>query len=56
MKIFDFKQADWLIKQGCRVIGAGKGQRDGQKYILFDSDDHFKSMFKKYKENLCNNN
>lgn len=49
MKIFDMKQADWLIKEGCIVIGSGLGKQDGKSYILFQSDEHFQACFKRYR-------
>lgn len=36
--IFNMKQADFLIKNGVPVVGAGKHKVTGNNYILFDGN------------------
>lgn len=49
MRIFDFKQVNYLLKFGCEAIGAGYGKQDGKPYVLFDSNEHFQKIFKAYR-------
>lgn len=49
MKIFSMPQADFLYKQGCKVVGFGYG-RESQAYVLFDSNELFKIKMKEWQE------
>lgn len=47
MKIFNFRQSDYLISKGCNVKSCGYG-KDKKPYIDFLSDDLFKECMKKW--------
>lgn len=49
MKIFSMPQADFLYKQGCKVVGFGYG-RERTAYVLFDSNELFKVKMKEWQE------
>lgn len=46
--IFNFKLADFLIKYGATVIGAGIGYRDGAPFVVFATNDTFKEAINYY--------
>lgn len=57
MKIFSMPQADFLYKQGCKIVGFGYG-RERTAYVLFDANELFREkmlewqdMKRKLKEN-----
>ena len=37
--IYNHILADWLIKNGATVIGAGKNRANGDTYIVFKNDE-----------------
>lgn len=49
MKIFSMPQADFLYKQGCKIVGFGYG-REGKSYVLFDANELFKLKMKEWQE------
>lgn len=49
-KIFIYNHilADWLIKNGAIVIGAGKNRITGETYIVFTRDSNILSLLKRW--------
>lgn len=43
MNIYNFKQANFLIKRNAKVIGCGTNKMNGNYYISFLRDEDFKS-------------
>ena len=48
MKIFNFHQANFLLKNGCEIINMGYGQRDGKPYVKFVSNSLFEEKMKEW--------
>jgi hypothetical protein len=46
--IYNMTQADFYIKSGIQVKGAGTGSK-GQSYILFINDEHTKEVYRQWK-------
>lgn len=46
--LFNFRLCDYLIKQGCTVLGCGIGHKDGEKFIVFAVNDRFKDCMLMY--------
>jgi hypothetical protein len=47
MNIFNWKQADIFIKQGCKVTGCGLGNKN-KTFISFEENEIFKEMMKRW--------
>ena len=45
--IFNIKQANLFLEQGCQVVGVGCGKR-GKIYLLFVVDDTFNRLMEKW--------
>ena len=39
MKIFNIRQANFLLIEGCKATATGYGQKDGKVYIMFQVDE-----------------
>ena len=48
MKIFNFHQANFLFKNGCKIINMGYGQKDGKPYVKFVSNSLFEDKMKEW--------
>ena len=42
--VYDYKLGDWLVKNGCYVVGIG------ENYTTFEKDFYFDEIYKKYEE------
>ena len=52
MKIFNIRQANFLLIEGCKATATGYGQKDGKVYIMFQVDEKFNVAMKKWKNIL----
>lgn len=50
MKIFNIKQANYLVSCGCKVVGCSLGDRC-KVFLDFKEDDLFKMSMKKWQNN-----
>ena len=50
MKIFNIRQANCLLIEGCKAIATGYGQKDGKVYIMFQVDEKFNAAMKKWQK------
>ena len=48
MRIFNFKQANYLFQNGCKIINMGYGQKDGKPYVKFVSNSLFEEKMKEW--------
>ena len=50
MKIFNIRQAKFLLIEGCKATAIGYGQKDGKVYIMFQVDKNFNVAMKKWQK------
>lgn len=51
--IFNFKQADYLVKKGVQVLGCGIHNKTKAPYVLFDKNSkEFVSAMDSWKSNI----
>ena len=50
MKIFNIRQANFLIQEGCKVLYCGYGNKDNKVYLLFEANEQFKVAMKKWQK------
>ena len=50
MKIFNMRQANFLLIEGCKATATGYGQKDGKVYIMFQVDEKFNDAMKKWQK------
>lgn len=51
LKIFNFKQANFLIRNGCKVHSVGHGEIDKKPYVKFVINNEFNLYMTKWKNN-----
>ena len=50
MKIFNIRQANFLLIEGWKATATGYGQKDGKVYIMFQVDEKFNDAMKKWQK------
>ena len=50
MKIFNIRQANFLLIEGSKATATGYGQKDGKVYIIFQVDEKFNDAMKKWQK------
>ena len=50
MKIFNIRQCNFLLQEGCKATATGYGQKDGKVYIMFQVDEKFNTAMKKWQK------
>ena len=50
MKIFNIRQANFLLQEGCKVLYCGYGNKDNKVYLLFEANEQFKIAMKKWQK------
>lgn len=48
MRIFNFKQANFLFKEGCTIINMGYSVETGNPYVRFLADELFHQKMKEW--------
>lgn len=51
INIYNFKQANFLIKRNVAVLGCGTNTSNGKQFISFKRDETFKSAMDRWCEN-----
>ena len=46
VRIFNFKQANYLFQNGCKIQNCGYSDRDGAPYIRFIADELFQKKMR----------
>ena len=50
MKIFNIRQANFLLIEGCKATATGYGQKHGKVYIMLQVDEKFNDATKKWQK------
>lgn len=46
---YDIPEANWIIKQGAKVIGCGRHSVTGNTFLVFQVTDFYKKLCEEYR-------
>lgn len=46
---YNIPEANWIIKQGAKVIGCGRHSVTGNTFVVFQATDFYKSLCEEYR-------